>query len=728
MKTPAYPVFKALLFVTLSVTMISGCSKTKSPYPETEKKPVTDEYFGVKVADNYQWLDNARDTAVQRWVAAQNGFSSAYFEKTTSLAPVTQELKARYDNQSATYSSLGLSKKLFALKSDPSKNQPFIVVLDSPDDLHSERVVVDPNELNPEGTTSIDWFAPSPDGKLVAVCLSENGSENGSAHVFDVATGKALADIVPRVQYPTGGGSLEWDNKGTGFYYARYPQGNERPANEMNFFQQVYYHKLGTPASGDTYVIGKEFPRIAEIRISSGGDGRYLLVRVANGDGGDFMHFLRGPDGKWVQITQLSDKVSLMTFGGKGRLYFLSRKNTPRGKILAMSLGKPTLADARTVIPESDVSISDFSSAEKHLYVVDMMGGPSRIRVLDLSGKEQGVVPTPEMSSVGDLMVLKNDELLFRNESYLNPPTWYRYNPANNVLTKTALSTHSSVDVSNDEVVREFATSKDGTRIPLNIIRRKGTELNGTNATILYGYGGYGVSQIPEFRTSRLFWLEQGGVYAIANLRGGEEFGEEWHEQGKLTQKQNVFDDFAACAKYLIDMKYASPSKLAIEGASNGGLLMGAALTQHPDLFRAVVSRVGIYDMLRVELFPNGEFNTTEFGSVKDSNQFKALYAYSPYHHVADETAYPAVLFMTGDNDGRVDPANSRKMLARLQTASSSNLPLMLTTNPHAGHGFGTRLSDRIAQEAEMYAFLADQLGVHISPFPTRTSKMGEDN
>ncbi len=301
-------------------------------------------------------------------------------------------------------------------------------------------------------------------------------------------------------------------------------------------------------------------------------------MKVANGDGGEFRHFLRGPNGKWVQLTELTDKISLMTFGGKSMLYFLSRKDAPRGKILAMPLARPTIADAKTVVPESAVSISDFSCAEKHLYVVDMMGGPSRIRVLDISGKEQGVVPTPEMSSVGDLTVLKNDELLFRNESYLNPPTWYRYNPADNALTKTALSTHSSVDVGNYEVVRESVTSKDGTRIPLNIIRRKGTELNGTNATILYGYGGYGVSQVPEFRTSRMFWLEQGGVYAIANLRGGEEFGEEWHEQGKLTQKQNVFDDFAACAEYLIKMKYASPSKLAIEGASNGGLLMGAAL------------------------------------------------------------------------------------------------------------------------------------------------------
>ena len=703
---------RSVVVAALVLSVVSGCSKTRLSYPETARVPVTDEYFGVKVVDNYQWLDNVHDPKVQQWIDAQNTFSKAYFGKVAAFTSITDELKRLHGDQSATYSSLSISKKLFALKSTPSNNQPMIVVLDPPDSLQSERVVVDPNELNPEGTTSIDWFAPSPDGKLVAVCLSENGSENGSAHVFDVGTGKALADVVPGVQYPTGSGSLEWDNKGTGFYYTRYPQGNERPANDVHFYQQVYFHKLGTSPDLDTYVIGKDFPRIAEIKISSGDKGRYLLVRVANGDGGEFMHFLRGPDGKWLQLTQLSDKISLMTFGGKGMLYCLSRKEAPRGKILAIPLAKPTLANAQTIVPESAVSISDFSTAEKHLYVVDMMGGPSRIRVLDMSGKGQGVVPTQENTSVGELNVLKNDELLFRNDTYLNPPTWYRYNPNDHTLTRTGLSTRSSVDLSNEEVVREFAISKDGTKIPLNIIRRKGTELNGANATILYGYGGYGVSQVPDFSTSRLLWLEHGGVYSIANLRGGEEFGAEWHEQGKLTHKQNVFDDFAACAEYLIKMKYSSPSKLAIEGASNGGLLMGAELTQRPDLFRAVVSRVGIYDMLRVEMFPNGEFNTTEFGSVKDSNQFRALYAYSPYHHVVDRTAYPAALFMTGDNDGRVDPANSRKMLARLQAASSSDFPLMLVTNPHAGHGFGTRMSDRIVQEAEMYAFLFDQLGV----------------
>jgi prolyl oligopeptidase len=272
------------------------------------------------------------------------------------------------------------------------------------------------------------------------------------------------------------------------------------------------------------------------------------------------------------------------------------------------------------------------------------------------------------------------------------------------------------VDFNDVEVERVFATSKDGTKVPLNILKRKGTKLDGTNPTLLYGYGGYNISQTPRFRAATHIWLEQGGVYAIANLRGGGEYGEEWHKAGNLTHKQNVFDDFAACAQYLIEQKYTNPKRLAIEGGSNGGLLMGAALTQHPDLFRAVVSHVGIYDMLRVELHPNGAFNVTEFGTVKDPEQFRALYAYSPYHHVKDGTAYPAVFFLTGDNDARVDPANSRKMTARLQAATSSGLPILLRTSSSSGHGVDSSLSERIAEQTEVYGFLFHELSMEFKP------------
>jgi prolyl oligopeptidase len=310
-------------------------------------------------------------------------------------------------------------------------------------------------------------------------------------------------------------------------------------------------------------------------------------------------------------------------------------------------------------------------------------------------------------------MVRSNDgALLFRNTSFLDPSAWYRYDAASKMVSRTALHETAGADFTDAEVGREFAISKDGTRVPLNIVRRKGTKLDGKNPVLLTGYGGYDISVTPDFALKRKTLLEHGFVLGIANLRGGGEYGETWHKAGNLTKKQNVFDDFAACARYLIDHKYTNPAKLAIEGGSNGGLLMGAALTQHPELFGAVVSHVGIYDMLRVELQPNGAFNVTEFGTVKEPDQFRALYAYSPYHHVVDGTNYPPVLFLTGDNDPRVDPLNSRKMTARLQ-ASGTKHPVLLRTSSNSGHGVGTALSEYLAEQADVQAFLLDQLGVH---------------
>jgi prolyl oligopeptidase len=303
--------------------------------------------------------------------------------------------------------------------------------------------------------------------------------------------------------------------------------------------------------------------------------------------------------------------------------------------------------------------------------------------------------------------------VLFYLATYREPPGWYRFDAATAKLSGTALCQTYSYNFKDAEVVRAFAVSKDGTRVPLNIIRRKDAKLDGTTATLLYAYGGFNVAEQPHFLGSRgRIWLEQGGIYVIANLRGGSEYGEEWHESGKLTRKQNVFDDFAASAQYLIENKYTSPAHLAILGGSNGGLLMGAALTQYPDQFRAVVSFVGIYDMLRVELDPNGVFNTTEYGTVKDPAQFRALYAYSPYHHVKDGAAYPAVLFMTGENDHRVNPMESRKMAARLQAANRSGHPILLRTSATSGHGFGTSLDEKIEEQADVFSFLFDQLGI----------------
>jgi prolyl oligopeptidase len=690
--------------------------QNKPAYPETPQRPVTDTYHGVTVEDAYRWLENPDDPAVRAWNDAQNRHTRAYLDQVPFRDQLYGRLRRLYVEASSDYFALKpRAGKLFALKRQPPLDQPLLVLLDSPDDRDSERVVLDPNAIDSYGATTIDFYEPSPDGRLVAVSLSRNGSEDGMLYIYDVATGAALGDVVPRVTYPTGGGSVAWNADATGLYYTRYPYPGERPPEDINFYQQVYFHALGTPADTDTYLIGAGFPRIAEIDLETSQDGRYLLATVANGDGGEFAHYLRDPSGEWMQFTQFEDQVKQVLFGRDDALYLLSHKGAPNGRILRLPLATPDLAHARVVAAERDEAIQVFTPTDTRLYVTEMVGGPSQIRVYDLGGAEQGLLPVEPVATVGKAVHMAGDTVLFRSSSFVRPPAWYRFDPDEEEPARTALFVSSPADFRDVEVQRGYATSRDGTRVPLSILRRKGVALDGNNPTVLYGYGGYGISISPFFDPGLSLWLEQGGVYAVANLRGGGEYGEAWHLAGNLTRKQTVFDDFLACAEHLIATGYTNPSRLAIMGGSNGGLLMGAALTQRPDLFQTVVSYVGWYDMLRVELDPNGEFNITEFGTVKDRAQFEAKYAYSPYHHVVDGTAYPAILFVTGENDGRVNPAHSRKMTARLQAASSSGRPVLLRTSASSGHGMGTSMNEQIVEETDVYAFLFDQLGLRYS-------------
>jgi prolyl oligopeptidase len=695
----AAPILGAILLVAADLP----------PIPPTPKKPVTDDYSGVKVVDDYRWLEPPADPEVRKWSNSQNALTRAYLDQIptrTALVTRLTELSASQSGRFVALQSRG--GVLFAIKFQPPKLQPFLVTLASAEDPASAQVVVDPNAIDPSGSTAIDFYEPSLDGKLVAVSLSKGGSEEGSVSVFEVATGKKLPDDIPRVNGATAGGSVAWNADASGFWYTRYPRAGERPPADLSFFQQVYFHRLDLPAAQDEYALGKNFPRIAEIQLQSSDDGKFVLARMANGDGGEFLHYMRGPEGRWVQITRLADRVSEAAFGPDDSLYLLSRKDAPMGQLLALPAPSFSLDKAKTVVSAGRSSIDGFLAAGATLYVRYMAGGPSRLLAKE-AGKPDKMVGVGEVSSVGQLARAKN-QLLFESESYVEPSAWYTCDPATGAVKRTALFTTSPASFSDVEVIRLFAVSKDNTRVPMNILRRKGTKLDGNNPTLLYGYGGYGINESPSFSARRRVWLDHGGVWVSANLRGGAEYGDSWHEQGRLTKKQNVFDDFIACAEALIKLKYTSPDKLAIEGGSNGGLLMGAALTQRPELFRAVVSHVGIYDMLRVETFPNGAFNVTEFGTVKETEQFKALYAYSPYHHVKDGADYPAVLFLTGDNDGRVDPMNSRKMTARLQAATHSGRPIFLRTSSGSGHGIGTALNERIEQDADVFAFLFDQL------------------
>ncbi len=693
--------------------ILFASSSLFAQYPETKKEPVTDTYHGVSVTENYRWLENFEDSAVKDWLVEQNEYTQEWLEQIPERKAIADELSRIYSQKTVSYYSLTyLKRMLFALKSQPPKQQPFIVAITDPQNLSSERVVIDPNLIDTTGETAIDFYCPSQDGRLIAVSLSYRGSEDGTLFVFDVATGAKLDDSIPRVTFPTAGGSVAWNADGSGFYYTRYPQPGERPEEDMHFFQQVYYHKLGTPFSADVYQVGKEFPRIAEIVLETSHDGQHFLATVENGDGGEYEHFLCDSHGQWSRITKLSDRITKASFGLDNALYLLSLKDTPKGQLLRMSLTQTELSTTRPIIPEGEHVINDFLPTASRVYVVEQMGGPTGIKVYDLEGKELPDVPTAPVASVGSPVWLDADRILFNEQSYLTPSVWKQYDPASSELVTTSMQKTSLVNFDDAEVIREFALSKDGTKVPLNIIRKKGTKLDGSNPTILYGYGGYGVNLTPGFSERNRVWLDMGGIYVVANLRGGGEYGEDWHLQGNLTKKQNVFDDFAAAAQWLVANGYTSPAKLAIEGGSNGGLLMGAALTQHPELYRAVIARVGIYDMLRVELHSNGAFNVTEFGTVKDPDQFKALYGYSPYHNVRDGVAYPAVFLTAGDHDGRVDPYQSRKMAARLQEATSSDHPVLLRTSSTSGHGIGSSLDDRIALETDVLSFLVKELGI----------------
>jgi prolyl oligopeptidase len=699
--------------------------------PATPQNPVIDTYHGVTVTDPYRWLEDWNDPAVKAWSDAQNRHARSVLDRLPNVEAIRARVTAVLSAQTISYGGVvAKGGHLFALKRQPPKQQPFLVVMDSALRPGTERVVVDPNTLSTQGTTAIDWFVPSPDGKLVAVSLSQGGSEAGDVHLFDTATGQQVFEVVPRAQNGTGGGSLAWLPDGRSFYYTRYPQGNERPPEDRDFYMQLYHHVLGTPPTQDRYEIGREFPKIAEVWIETTPEGLAVLT-FQKGDGGEFQHYARTLDGQWHPLTRFEDRIVQLVVGrsGDGRttpLYLVSLKDAPRGRVLVLAFDHHTgakLSQARVLIPESADAIvsafgeqaSNIAATDHRLYLTYQTGGPSEIRVFDLQGHS---LPAPKqfpIGSIGEVAAAgeKGDDVLFSATSYIDPVTWFLFAPDTQTTTKTPLSQEAAVDFADCEVVREFATSKDGTKVPVNLIRRKGLKLDGSHPALLTGYGGFAISRQPAFSAGRRILLDQGIVFAEANLRGGAEFGDAWHQQGARTKKQNVFDDFAAACQHLVDAGYTRADKLAIEGGSNGGLLMGALLTQHPELVRCVVSHVGIYDILRYERSPNGLFNIPEYGTVQNEEQFRAMYAYSPYHHVRAGVTYPPVLFLTGANDPRVDPLQSRKMTARLQAVGAACL---LRTSANSGHGMGSSLSQRIEQTVDVDAFLFDELGVPFQP------------
>ncbi len=681
----------------------------------TPKAPASSTYHGVTVTEHYRWLEDAAADRTRSWTMAQDRRTRSYLENLPCYGAVRRRAGEVLTAESDTYAALRRAgSAYFALKRQPPRQQPFLVVLGDLDDLSDERVLVDPNRIDDSGSTSIDWYEPSPDGSLVAVSLSSRGTEDGTVHVYQATSGGLIGVTVPRVNGGTAGGSLAWAGDCSGFWYTRYPSPGERSGDDAGFYQEVWYHVLGSPLSGDRRELSAVFAdeRIAENFLAASPDGRWVMDLVQRGDGGEWQVFVRPQTGgDWWLAADVDAEVAYGAFG-PGALYLLSRLGAPHGKVLRLPLraGATVAHSAELVVPEAGVTIEHLAVTDARLWLLDMDGGLSSLRRFNLDGTPAGPAGVPPDCAVGGLSRLDGHEVGYATESFTEPRSWWRAS-GESAARRTALVTGTRLDFSGFEVRREFATSADGTQVPVTLIARQGTPRDGTAPALLTGYGGYGISLKPRFNPSWLLWLEQGGVLGVAHARGGGEYGEDWHRAGRLAAKQNVFDDFAACARFLAESHVTTSERLAIMGGSNGGLLIGAVLTQHPGLSRAAVAMVPVMDMLRVELHPNGAFNVAEYGTVEDPELFQALRAYSPYHNVEDGAAYPAVLLTAGEFDPRVDAYHAKKMAARLEAATSSSQPVLLRIE-QGGHGLADSLDQQVSELADIYTFLFDRLGL----------------
>jgi prolyl oligopeptidase len=714
-----------VLAVLFGLSPIEAASAGDNAYPETRRATVTDTHHGTVVSDPYRWLESSSSPEVVEWLKGQNAVTDAYLDKTPQWQQIAERLTALTKERSKEYEGFRhVGGRSFVLYKDPAVHQTSVLASLQDVNLATLKVVVNPRCVGDAGcgrNQAIDWYVPSPDGRKVALSISGDGTESGTVHVFDVETGNELDRPIERVQFPTGGGSLAWRRDGQGFWYTRYPENS-------HFDMRVYFHALGADPANDSLILGKEFPAIAEATLDNGDGTTVLVVSMANGDGGDFEHFVVPDGGSPVQLTRFEDRVGAVVGAPDGTLLVLTYKDAPHGKLLTLKTGQYSLDAANTLVPEGDrIFRPQFEFEQRPLIVTTdriyaqmVNGGPIEVAVFDRAGALIRNLPGPDVAALGPVVPIGGKKVVYGVATFLDPFRYMLFDEAGDTSVETALALTRNFDFADCMVTRDFATASDGTRIPMSIIRRKDAKQNGTAPLLVWGYGGYGNVQQPTNLTpATRIWLDAGGVFALGNLRGGGEYGPDWHRAGNLTHKQTVFDDFKAVVDHLIDAKWGARDRVALRGGSNGGLLMGAMIVQHPDLARVVLSDVGVYDTLREEDFPNGAFNVTEFGTVKDPEQFRALYAYSPYHHVEKGKEYPAVFLSSDANDNRVNPMQSRKMAAALQWASSGAKPILLRTTTGQGHGPGISVDAAIAARAATYAFLFRELGMSVT-IPSR--------
>jgi len=678
-------------------------------YPAARTVDQVDRFNGVEVADPYRWLEDLDSPETAAWVAAENRVTTSYL----AAIPQREQIRARL-TELWNYEKYDVPTKqgarYFFAKNDGLQNQSVIYTLDRLDG--TPRKLIDPNTLSADGTIALTAFSVSHDGNRMAYALSSGGSDWEELRVRDVATGLDLPDRIEWVKFST----TAWTHDNAGFFYSRYdePRAGEQ-TETANYFQKLYYHRLGTPQSADRLVYQrpdhKDWGFLAQVTE----DGRYLVVQVWKGteiENGVLYQDLGDPKSSMRELLGAFDG-SYEFLGNDGPVFwFQTNLKAPRRRVIAVDTQNPARDHWREVLPEMAETLEEVSVVNDSFVVTYLKDAHSHVRVFDLAGKPVRELAFPGLGSVSGFTGRRHDrETFYLFTSFNTPATVYHYDL---VTGESRLFRQPKVafDPSRYETRQVFYASKDGTRVPMFITARKGLALDGKNPTLLYGYGGFNVSVTPSFSVANLVWMEMGGVYAVANLRGGGEYGEEWHQAGAKRKKQNVFDDFIAAAQWLIDHHYTESSRLAINGRSNGGLLVGAALTQRPDLFGAVWIGVGVLDMLRFQKFTIGWGWVSDYGSPDDPLEWKALYAYSPYHNIHPGTHYPATLITTADHDDRVVPAHSFKFAAALQKAQAGPQPVLLRIETRAGHGSGKPTSKQIEEATDGYAFLVKQLGM----------------
>ena len=681
----------------------------KLPIPATRKSDHVDEYHGVKVADPYRWLEDLDSPQTRAWVEAQNAVTFDYLSRIASREKIRRRLTELWNFERFTL-PVKRGSRYFYTRNDGLQNQNAVFVLDRLDG--PPRLLLDPNTFSSDGTVALANWVPSEDGKLLAYGLAHAGSDWQQWHVMEVDSGRQLPDHLKWVKFSR----VSWTLDHGGFFYSRYDEPKHGETfTGANYFHKLYYHRVGQPQDSDSLIYRRDDQKEWSFDGDVTDDGNYLIISISKSTDPKtqiFFKELSKPNTPVVELIAGFDADYEFVGNDGATFWILTDNGAPLKRLMAVNLQKPGRESWQEVIPESQHVLRDVSYIGGHFVAQYLQDACSAIKVYDRRGNFVRDVDLPDLGSAGGFSGRQHDsETFYSFGNYTTPGTIYRYD-VTECKSTVFRQPQVAFDPSPYETKQVFCTSKDGTRVPIMIVARKGIPLDGSHPTILYAYGGFNVSQTPGFATSIVAWLEQGGVYAVANLRGGGEYGRAWHEAGMLEKKQNVFDDFYAAAQWLIDYGYTSRSKLAIRGGSNGGLLVGAAITQRPELFAAAVPAVGVMDMLRYHKFTIGWAWVGEYGSSDDPEQCGNLLRYSPLHNVKTGIKYPATLITTGDHDDRVVPGHSYKFAAALQAAQSADAPTLIRIETRAGHGAGKPTTKLIDEAADVLAFLTRALGM----------------